>query len=303
MAEKRGRTQKSTRPTIAILGAGNLANVLAAALQRAGYGIDSIIARDARSSMIRARKLAKKVGSHAESILEAQISADIVWLCVPDAEISGVAQLLAKPFGAKGENWKGKIALHSSGALTSDELASLRRLGAAVASVHLLMTFVKGSGASLAGVAFAIEGDASAVRCARQIVNNLGGQPYSIRKRDKVAYHAWGTFASPLLTALLATSERVATAAGVPPKAARQRMLPMVAQTIANYASAGAARGFSGPIVRGDVEVVRRHLFALRAVPEAREVYLALARAAVKYLPGKRGEAMNTLLNDPGTTK
>jgi predicted short-subunit dehydrogenase-like oxidoreductase (DUF2520 family) len=303
MAGKGRRTEKSVRPRIAIVGAGNLASVLAVTLYRAGYGIDSIIGRDARSSMARAGKLAKRVGSHAESIREAQISADIVWLCVPDSEISGVAQLLAERCDAQNENWKKKTVLHSSGALTSDELASLRRCGAAVASVHPLMTFVKGSGASLAGVSFAIEGDAAALRKARRIVNDLGGQSYSIGKQDKVAYHAWGTFASPLLTALLATSERAALAAGVPPKAARQRMLPMVAQTIANYAATGAASAFSGPIVRGDVDVVRRHLFALRGIPEAREVYLALARAAVKYLPGKRGEAMNRLLNDPGTTK
>jgi len=303
MARNRGRTQKSTRSAIAIVGSGNLANALAVALNHAGYGIDSIIARDARSSVARARKLAKNVGSHADSILRAPISADIVWLCVPDSEISGVARLLAKDCEGKGANWKGKIALHSSGALSSDELASLRRRGAAVASVHPLMTFVKGSGASLAGVSFAIEGDVAAVRRARQIVNDLGGEPFPIRKQDKVAYHAWGTFASPLLTALLATSERVAAAARVPTKAARQRMLPMVAQTIANYAAAGATSAFSGPIVRGDVEVVRRHLLALRGIPEAREVYVALARAAVKYLPGKRREAMKKLLNNARTMK
>lgn len=303
MAGKHGRIQESARPAIAIVGAGNLASVLAVALHRAGYEIDSIIARDAQSSVARARKLAKNVGSHVDSILRAPISADMVWLCVPDAEISGVAQLLAKVCDAKGTNWKGKIAFHSSGALSSDKLASLGRCGAAVASVHPLMTFVKGSGASLAGVSFAVEGDAAAVRRARQIVNDLGGKSFPIRKQDKAAYHAWGTFASPLLTALLATSERVAASARVPAKAARQRMLPMVAQTIANYAATGAASAFSGPIVRGDVEVVRRHLFALRAVPEAREVYVALARAAVKYLPGKRREAMKILLNDTKATK
>lgn len=302
MAGNRRRIPKFARPTIAIVGAGNLAAVLAVALYRADYRIDSIIARGARSSIALAHRLAKKVGARAESIREVQISGDIVWLCVPDSEISGVAQLLAKGFNGKSQDWKGKIVLHSSGALTSDELASLRGRGAAVASVHPLMTFVKGSPASLAGVSFAIEGDAAAVRRARQIVNDLGGQASSIRKQDKIAYHAWGTFASPLLTALLAASERVAGAARVPARSARQRVHPILAQTIANYAAAGAANAFSGPIVRGDVEVVRRHLRALQTVPEAREVYVALARAAIKYLPGKRREAMKKLLDHPNTT-
>ena len=105
---------------------------------------------------------------------------------------------------------------------------------------------------------------------------------------------------SPLLTVLLATSERVAASAGVPVKDARHRMLPIIMQTVANYAALGAAAGFSGPFVRGDSEVVRRHLRALRAVPDARDVYVALARAAVKYLPAKRKTAMKKLLNQAG---
>ena len=149
------------------------------------------------------------------------------------------------------------------------------------------MTFVRGSRPSLTGVPFAVEGDAVAVRVARRIVKSLGGKVYSIRKQDKAAYHAWGTVASPLFTALLATTEQVAAAAGVNRKAARQRMIPILRQTLANYAALGAERGFSGPIVRGDVDTVKRHLRVLRDTPAAREVYIALARAALRYLPAK----------------
>ncbi len=298
MARKRVLVQTSVRPTIAVVGAGNLGSALAVALHRAGYGIDSVIVRDARPSLKRGQLLAKKVGSRAEPLEKATISADIVWLCVPDAAIGGVARLLAKS-----GDWKGRIVLHSSGALTSEELSSLQRRGAAVASLHPLMTFVKGSKPSLARIPSAIEGDPRAVRMARRIVSDLGGQAFAIRKQDKVAYHAWGTFASPLLTALLATAERVAAGAGVPPKSARKRMLPIVAQTIVNYAAVGAAAGFSGPIVRGDVGVVQRHLQALHAFPEAQEVYVALARAALQYLPGKNRNAMKTLLSKPNVTK
>jgi predicted short-subunit dehydrogenase-like oxidoreductase (DUF2520 family) len=65
-------------------------------------------------------------------------------------------------------------------------------------------------------------------------------------------------------------------------------MIPILRQTLANYASLDAARAFSGPIVRGDVGTVKRHLQVLRREPVAREVYLALARAALRYLPSKK---------------
>lgn len=192
--------------------------------------------------------------------------------------------------------WKGRIAFHSSGALSSDELAALRARGAAVASVHPMMTFVRGSRPALVGVPFAIEGDVKAVRTARRIVRDLGGEVFLISKRQKAAYHAWGTFASPLLTALLATTERVAGLAGVNAGAARRRMIPILMQTLANYREFGAAEAFSGPIVRGDVETVRRHLQVLKS-DEVLGVYVALARAALRYLPTKNKAGLRRVLD------
>jgi predicted short-subunit dehydrogenase-like oxidoreductase (DUF2520 family) len=132
---------------------------------------------------------------------------------------------------------------------------------------------------------------------ARRIVRDLGGESYVVSRAEKNAYHAWGTFASPLLTALLATAEEVAGLAGVSKKAARKRMLPILLQTVKNYGILGAAAGFSGPIVRGDVETVRRHLEVLRRAPVPRQVYMALARAALEYLPAKNKESLRRVLS------
>ena len=55
------------------------------------------------------------------------------------------------------------------------------------------------------------------------------------------------------------TAERVAHAAGLFECEARKKMLPIVRQTLANYAKLGPAEAFSGPIVRGDAQVVRKH--------------------------------------------
>jgi predicted short-subunit dehydrogenase-like oxidoreductase (DUF2520 family) len=283
--------RSGTKPQIAIVGAGNLASALATSLRGAGYRIEQIISRSYAQSLQSARRLAREVEASAVAIDRTQIRADVVWFCVPDAEIARTAASLTKA-----ADWKGRVALHSSGALTSDELAVISRMGAAVASVHPLMTFVRGSRPPLAGVSFAIEGSPKAVRVARAIVRELGGQPFPIRKDQKEAYHAWGMFASPLLTALLAATERVAIAAGVNRKAARKRMLPILKQTLANYSRLGAPQSFSGPIPRGDAATVAKHLKILRKVPGAREVYIALARVALRDLPAKNPAALEKLL-------
>jgi predicted short-subunit dehydrogenase-like oxidoreductase (DUF2520 family) len=74
-------------------------------------------------------------------------------------------------------------------------------------------------------------------------------------------------------------------------------MLPILRQTLANYAKLGAAASFSGPIARGDVATVGKHLQVLLEVPEVREIYAALARAALRDLPAKNRGALRRLLS------
>jgi predicted short-subunit dehydrogenase-like oxidoreductase (DUF2520 family) len=281
----------AAKTRIAIVGPGRLGRALALELHRAGYTISEIVSRNRAGSRQNARRLARKIGAHASIGESAHLDADVVWFCVPDRAIASVASELAAIV-----DWKRKTAFHSSGALASDELKMLRGRGAAIASVHPLMTFVSGSIPSLKGVPFALEGDATAVRGAKRIVRGLGGQAFTIRKQHKAAYHAWGAFASPLLLATLVTAEQVARAAGISVVDARKKMLPIVRQTIANYEALGPAGAFSGPIVRGDAEIVRKHLQVLRKAPQARNVYLALVRAALRHLPARNQRELEKAL-------
>jgi predicted short-subunit dehydrogenase-like oxidoreductase (DUF2520 family) len=280
-----------SKPMVAIVGSGRLGQALALELKRAGFKISEILSRDRASSRKAARDLAKKVGAKAVTAKTALLEADVVWLLVPDREIAAVANALAPR-----TSWKGKVALHSSGALGSEELEALRKRGASVASVHPFMTFVSRSAPSLKTVPFGIEGDAASVRVAKQIVQRLDGETFVIPRNKKAAYHAWGGFTSPLLLSLLVTAEQVAARAGFSRAEARRWAMPIVLQTVVNYVRLGPDEAFSGPIVRGDAEVVRKHLEVLKSVPVAREVYVALARAALGALPARsRGEIERAL--------
>ncbi len=268
-----------------------MGSALGVALKRSGYEISEVVSREAAASQRAARALARATDADAVTARVAQLPAKVIWFLVPDREIVAAARELAPRV-----LWKGKIALHASGALGSEELQVLRPLGASVASVHPFMTFVSRSAPSLEGVPFGIEGDPAAVRAARAIVRNLGGAPFTLSPAQKVLYHAWGGFTSPLVVSLLVTAERVAESIGFSRKDARKWAAPIVQQTVANYARLGAAEAFSGPLVRGDTAVVRRHLEALRGNPEALAVYLALARAALRNLPAKNRKELEKAL-------
>ncbi len=274
---------------MAIVGPGRLGTGLALALRESGYTVSEIVVRAPGNR--RARALARRLRARLLPVPVVELRADVVWFCVPDGAIASAAAALSAA------NWKGKIALHPSGALTSDELAVLRKRGAAVASAHPMMTFAAGTRPGLEGVPFALEGDARAVAAARRTITGLGGACFVIARESKPLYHVWGGLLSPLLVAYLACAEQVAGRAGIPPRAARRNMLPILRQTIVNYAALGPERALTGPLVRGDVGTIARHLRSLSAgASSAQEVYRALSRFAVRELDVKQRRALLRLL-------
>ena len=89
------------------------------------------------------------------------------------------------------------------------------------------------------------------------------------------------------MIAELAQAEKIGEALGLKPEQTRRVIGPILRQTLENYLKHGPAAAFSGPVIRGDVETVKKNLAALARVKGAAEVYRALVQAAVENLPGK----------------
>lgn len=281
----------SDKATITLIGAGNLAQALGPALKAAGYQIDFVAARETASSRRRAAMLARLLEARTQSLNDAGPTSDIVWICHTDDALAETAKLLARKPG-----WSGKIVFHSSGALSSDVLSPLKRKGASTASLHPMMTFVPGATPRMEEVPFAVEGDSRAALVARRIVRDLGAESFAIKKSAKPLYHALGSFSSPLIVAALVTAERVGRGAGLTAGQTRRVMAPILRQTMKNYLERGAAAAFSGPIKRGDINTVLRHLKELKRVPGASEVYQALVKSALMDLPSHNRRQLLSLL-------
>ena len=282
----------AARPkSVTLIGAGNLSSALGPALKAAGYRIDVVAGRNRPDSQRRARLLARRLGAKWCRLDEVRPGSHILWLMHTDDALPATAQALARSTG-----WRGKVVFHSSGALSSDVLKPLKQAGAHTASLHPMMTFVPGTAPDMSKVPFAVEGDRQAVAVAKQIVGKLGAEVFPIRKSAKVLYHALGSFSSPLVVATLVTAERVGRAAGLTLPQTRKVMAAILQQTLKNYLERGPAAAFSGPIKRGDLETVRRHLGELKRLPEARDVYIALIRSALSDLPSARKRDLLRLL-------
>jgi predicted short-subunit dehydrogenase-like oxidoreductase (DUF2520 family) len=285
--------RRSARPQrVAIAGLGNWGASLARALAAAGNPPAEVIRRRSQALAGALRPVPVHTWAHAT------LDASILWLCVPDAQIAATAARLAARLGDRSRHTL-PCVFHSSGALTSQELEPLRTLGCPVASVHPLMTFppsARRRGVSLAGVPFAVEGDARAGQAAFRLIHQLGGHPFRLSPAQKPLYHAFGAMASPMLVGLLHATALAGAAAAGSPREARQRMRPIVEQTVVNFFAHGAAASFSGPIARGDSGTVAKHLHALRRHPELLNIYRALARFAAQKLPARNRKQLASLL-------
>lgn len=275
-------------PSIDFIGAGALASSMARTLSSRGYSIAEFVVRKPSS---RVNALANELGAMVSSFKNCKLQADVLWLAVPDDAIEDSAKQLAK----RG-NLRGKVALHSSGALASNVLDSLRRNGAAVASLHPMMSFsASNRNPNLRGVSFAVEGDPKAVRVARRIVTRLGGNVSSVKAEKKALYHAFGAMIAPLLVSHLQAAQRMGDRVGFEARRTRTVMKPIVEKVVAAFLAGGAENAFSGPFLRGDVNTVERHLVSLRGSDEER-VYRALAEYAVDHIKGENKEKLKKLL-------
>jgi predicted short-subunit dehydrogenase-like oxidoreductase (DUF2520 family) len=269
--------------SLAIVGPGRVGRALGRRLHELGWRIDILCG----STEASARKAARFIGAgRAYAGLTVQMLASrTVLLTVPDDAIERIADELAQIGGSE---WRGKVVLHTSGALDSAVLSALKSCGAAVGSMHPLQTFSGLGVPALEGRVFGIEGDAAAVRIARSMARALGGTPVNMRAAKKVLYHAAGAFAAGHLLAMEEAGVQLLMSAGLKRAAAVRALLSLTRQVLDNYEKLGPHHAWTGPLSRGDYGVVASHELALREYrPEFLEVYQAVNRLAARVLSQK----------------
>ncbi len=248
----------SATQDIAIIGPGKVGTALGILAHRAGWCIRGV----AGGGPGRAEAAAEAIGADgAGEPAEVALSAPLVLLTVPDEAIRRVCEELSAA-GAWAEN---AVVAHCSGALDSELLASSRAAGTSVGSMHPLQTFPSAEAAveRMPGTFFFIEGDERAMETLESFGRAVGARCARIAPGAKPLYHASAVMACNYLVALLDAAVTTAERAGIAAAQATEAMNPIIRATLDNVLKMGTEHALTGPIVRGDVETVRRHLSAL----------------------------------------
>jgi predicted short-subunit dehydrogenase-like oxidoreductase (DUF2520 family) len=272
------------RGSLTIIGAGRVGRALGRRLRELGWKIGAVVTRSEAS----ARKAVRFIGAGEPygTLARPALRCNVILITTPDAAVHAVAEQLAR-IGA--EELRGKIVLHTSGALDSSVLDPVRAFRAAAGSMHPLQSFSGVGIPPLEGKVFAIEGDASAVRMARKIARSLGGAPVRIEGGKKLLYHAAATMAAANVLVVEAAATRLLMSIGMKRGVAVRALLPLTRQVLQNFERLGPSAAWTGPMSRGDYEVVAGHLETLRRFdPEYAETYAALNRLAARVLSSER---------------
>jgi predicted short-subunit dehydrogenase-like oxidoreductase (DUF2520 family) len=157
--------------------------------------------------------------------------------------------------------------------------------------MHPLQTFSGVAVPPLEGRLFAIEGDVMAVRMARKIARALGGAPLQIDAPHKPLYHTACTLAAGHALVVVEAAVQLMMSLGMKRGEAVRALLPMTRQVLQNCERLGPRAAWTGPLARGDYEVVATHVDALKQYSlQYKEAYEALNRLAEGLLVRDTGE-------------
>ena len=246
---------------INFIGCGQLGRTLGLLWQREHtVTIGDILNRSLDSA--KAAVAAIGAGRAIDDIAQIQAAELTIVACGDDA-IADCSQMLAD----SGVLRDGDVVFHCSGAQSSTLLADCRDQGAHIASIHPIKSFANPQLAaeSFAGTYCGVEGDAKALALAGPLFNKLGAHLLPIHAEHKTLYHAASVIACNYLVALQELSIQTFAEAGIEREQAMAVLKPIVSGTVENVFRLGTSEALTGPIARGDHEVVNNQLDTISA--------------------------------------
>lgn len=286
---------KQNAPTIGFIGAGTTGTALAVRLAQHGYPVIAVSSRSLTSAEKLAARLSNcKVCNGAQEVADI---ASLVFITTPDDAISTVTADV---------RWQhGQNVVHCSGAHSVDILEPAKRQGANTGCFHPLQTFASVDQAidNIPGSTFALEAEGTLASMLKEMATALEGDWVTLKAGDKVLYHAAAVFACNYLVTLVKLATDLWQTFEVPPAQATKALMPLLRGTLSNIENVGLPNCLTGPIARGDLGTISRHLESLsKQAPSLLGIYKELGKQTVPIalakgkIDSQRAEELTALL-------
>jgi predicted short-subunit dehydrogenase-like oxidoreductase (DUF2520 family) len=210
-------------------------------------------------------------------------TANVVIVCVRDPQLD---ETIDEVIAAAGDRRiaRGTVILHTSAIAEPAGLGKLNQSGYPSGTFHPLVPFSDPeiSAELLRQGWIGIDGENEAKNASRRLAGHVGARTLDIPPGKKPAYHAAAVISSNFPVVLASVAGHLLHDIGVPDSSAYQAVESLISGALANMKQALPDDALTGPIVRGDIDTVGKHLRALEKHGSALDVYRALSAAAVE---------------------
>jgi predicted short-subunit dehydrogenase-like oxidoreductase (DUF2520 family) len=261
-----------TAPRIVMVGSGRLAQSI---LRTMHDRVVAIIARKPNEYR-HLRAIAPGIPIMGELSEIDPATFDILWILTADDAIASVAARIADTRAT----WRSVTAIHSSGATSPDALEPLAIRGARTIALHPNGSFT-GEEPLPPRLLWSISAsDADSLAIARDLLAPVVPRLVVIDDAMRPLYHAAASVASNYSVTLFAMALDLYMRAGLQESDARDVVASFIAGSAGRAASVGPIDALTGPIARGDADVLARQTAAVaRHAPDYLDAFNAMARA------------------------
>lgn len=249
---------------ISIIGSGNVATHMGAALKNAGHNIVQIYSRDMQNAALLAYHLKADAIDDLQHICP---ETDLFIIAVKDDVIGIVAEQLAR---------HNKLILHTSGAT---DMYALLAFTDKAGVLYPLQTFSKIKEVNFREVPLCIEGaDESVIKQIEEVAQSISNNIYRVDSAQRKVLHLSAVFACNFPNYLYEVARQLLNAKGLEFDLLR----PLILETAQKVQERLPWQVQTGPAVRNDTGSMENHLKLLAEMPHLQHMYTILSQGIIK---------------------
>ncbi len=261
--------------SVSIIGYGRLGKLFHKSLEKEGYDNISILRKEDEILLLN----------------------DLILITVPDGNIADVINEI----NSSGLKLKGKTIAHCSGVRGLGVFNGLKAKKLKVGCIHPLMAITE-SANSFQGITFDVCGDEKFTDQISSLIQDLGAEMLIVEEDQKAKLHVAAVLTSNYLITLSAMAQDVFKDDNLDSNELKKALIPLLQSAINNLDSQTPQEALTGPIIRSDVDTIKKHLEILESNLELKSAYNSLGKETVRLLGTELSDdvklSLNSLFNE-----
>lgn len=275
------------KKTLAVTGIGRAGTSLALRLLKRKFNVRFLIENSAANSR-KAKKIFGRDKVYSALTRKIAEDSDVIIICTKDDDIRKIANLISSYKIDLSE----KIIFHTSGTETSAVFRNTGIPAKNCGSFHPIQTFSTISADSdkyFKNIYVTAEGGKEFLSYAEHLCRSADVNIIKTSPEKKQVFHLICVYVSNYLVSYFKSVSDIGKNIGIPENKFLDVFAPLIETAYANMKSSGFAKSLTGPVERGDVSAIIKHMNILKKLDRRyNELYELLGTEALKISVSKK---------------